>query len=136
MLPTIQNDLSLWCAVLLPGLFVFGYLTHELLHVIPLEATGTWYVVDFAPSDKSMLWDCTFGRAFEFQTDANPRLAIVSLLAPGVLTIPGWIAWAWLLQSSVVSLTAVLFVAMWIVVFLPSMADWVEASRQWQLLRG
>lgn len=130
MLPTVINDLSWWCGPLIAVLFVAGYLTHELFHIIPLAVTGTDYEVEFNPGDAHILYNLTVGRAFEFRTKAKPHVSIVSLMAPGLLSLPGWIAWAYILQADFVSLTLVLTVATWIVVFLPSLADWVETAKE------
>lgn len=136
MLPTVVNDLSPWTIGAAGVVLVGGYLTHELMHVIPLELTGTEYEVEFAPGDKPLWHNLTIGRAFEFETEAPPLLGIVSLLAPGLLTIPGVLMWARFLRSDYVSASLVLIVATWIIVFLPSLADWLEAREQFKHLRA
>jgi len=136
MLPTVINDLSWWCVPLLGGLLVGGYLTHELLHVIPLAVTGADYEVEFNPGEKGLLWNLTVGRAFEFRTETSPTIAIVSLLAPGLLLLPGLALWAFILYADYVSLTLALATATWIIVFLPSLADWVETGKEINRWRG
>jgi len=133
--PTIVNDLSLWCVILFPFLFVFGYLSHELMHILPLALTRTDYSIELCPGEKPVWYNLTVGRAFEIEFTAHPLLAIVSLLAPGLLTVPGWIVWALILQADVVSLTLVLTVALWIIVFLPSLKDWSGTLKQVRVLR-
>ena len=134
--PTINVDFTLVRVAAIATIFVFGYLLHELMHVIPLAAAGADYNVEFAPGDAPVWYNLTFGRAFEFETNAHPLIALVSLLAPGILTLPGWYLWVQILQADVVSLSSALFVATWIIVFLPSLADWVEAHAAFRALRS
>lgn len=134
--PTIINDLSPLTVGASVIVLIGGYLTHELLHVIPLAIAGADYEVEFAPGDEPLWWNLTVGRAFEFETETHPAVGLISVLAPGVLTIPGLVLWARFLHSDYVSASLVLVVATWIIVFLPSLADWIEARRQWRLLRG
>lgn len=135
-LPTVINDLNIWTVGAAGVILIGGYLTHELMHVIPLELTGTDYSVEFAPGEKPLWWNLTMGRAFEFETEATPLVAIVSLLAPGLLTIPGILMWFHILRADYVSASLGLITATWIIVFLPSLADWQETHLQVKTLRN
>lgn len=136
ILPTINIDFTIVRVAAIVTVFVFGYLLHELMHIIPLELAGVDYSVEFAPGDAPTWYNLTFGRAFEFETTAHPLIALMSLLAPGILTLPGWYLWAQILQADVVSLSSATFVATWIIVFLPSLADWAEAHAAFRALRS
>ncbi|MFB6198029.1 MAG: hypothetical protein ABEI52_07155 [Halobacteriaceae archaeon] len=131
-----MNDLSAWTVVSAGIVLIGGYLTHELMHVLPLKVTGANYEIEFAPGDKPLWYNLTVGRVFEFRTETTPVVGIMSLLAPGLLAIPGIVMWAHILRSDYTSASLVVIVATWIVVFLPSLADWAEAWSQLQLLRS
>lgn len=124
-------DLTPLRCLIVAAVWPLGYLTHELLHVIPLAASGSEYEVEFNPGEQSLLWNLTLGRTFEFRSEANAAVALVSYLAPIVLALPALPIWSRILQSyatdGYISVYIALFTASWFMVFLPSLSDWVNA---------
>jgi len=127
---TLINDLTPLRVGVSLVILLGGYLVHELCHIIPLALARVEYEVTLAPGETPLWHNLTIGRAVQIEFDGPPWLVLSSVLAPGVLTFPGWYLWAELLSSDVISLSSALLVATWIIVFLPSLADWAEAKRQ------
>lgn len=135
----IKWDFNLWRLFAVGVIWTAGYMVHELLHVIPLQLAGVDYEVEFNPGDSSVLWNLTFGRAFEFRMQTSPILGIISLLFPLLLALPALVAWFDILRvwasGGVVSLFWAVFVASWFMVFLPSLSDWINAHIAYRRLR-
>lgn len=117
-----------------------GYLTHELMHVLPLAAAGATYEVEFNPGDRPMWWNLTVGRAFEFRMQTGALLGIIAYMFPLVLWWPAVLEWGRMLwiasNGGQISVTSALFVASWFMIFLPSLSDWVNAYAAAKVWRG
>lgn len=133
-------DLTPATALGLVVFWPFAYLTHELLHVIPLAVTRSPVEIEFNPGDAPLWFNLTFGRTFEFRSEAPAGVAILSYLAPlsfAILALPLWYQVLESVQTQgYISITYAIFTASWFVVFLPSLSDWVNTYATLQAWRS
>jgi hypothetical protein len=134
MVPTVVNAVEAWHLLVVLVIIIGGYLTHELLHIIVLELFGIDYTVHISPSDRPLLVDVTTGRAVLIDSDGPAIVEIASMLAPGLLTLPGWYYWIQIVYADRVGLSTILLVGAWIAIFMPSPIDWLGVYRQLKLL--
>lgn len=128
MLPTITNTLSWLDALIVPLYIALLYAMHELLHILPLAVAGVDYSVELNPRDEPLWYGLLFGQAVGVQMKTTPRMIQVSALMPLTLSVPAIGYWGYLLSQPTVTASSLLYTALWIIVFLPSVIDLKEVA--------
>jgi len=123
--PTFQMDVTVWTLAGALAIIGVGYAVHELAHILPLWLSGAEWSARLFPTDRPWYLDATVGQMVEIRHTAGPRVALMSLLAPGLLALPGLWAWGTALLQPTASVAELTLIGAWVAVFLPSAKDWI-----------